>query len=250
MTKAPQHAAVGHPARQRDYPRKNEIVLAAAERVFLERGYGGTSMDEVAERAGVSKRTIYSNFGSKQDLFAAVIATHCAEVLPDALVGVDLQTTDPQPVLCMLATKFLTSIFSKVQVELYQTVVAASRQFPEIGKMMFEGPIMDSQNIFDRFLRIQAGLGHLRFPDLDAAAPQLIALLKTNLHMRLLFHQPASTSRRAIARSAEASVHLFLHGALPRPEAAGPSPVSPGAGKVARAAAAKPVVAKARPRKS
>jgi TetR/AcrR family transcriptional repressor of mexJK operon len=232
MTKAPKRAVAAAPIRQRDYPRKTEIVLAAAERVFLERGYGGTSMDEVAERAGVSKRTIYSNFGSKQDLFAAVIATHCAEVLPDALVGVDLETTNPEPVLCMLATKFLTSIFSKVQVQLYQTVVAASRQFPEIGKMMFEGPIMDSQNIFDRFLRVQAGLGHLRFPDIDNAAPQLIALLKTNQHMRLLFHQPTATSKRAIAQSAEASVHLFLHGAMPRSNGSG----GKGNGATARAA--------------
>ena len=205
-------ASAPRPAGRRAYPRKNEVVLSAAEKVFLERGYGGTSMDEVAERAGVSKRTIYSNFAGKQDLFAAVIHKNCAAVLPSALVGIDLHTADPEPVLCRLATEFLTSIFSGPQVQLYQTVVAAARQFPEIGKMMFDGPILDTQRVFDRFLRAQSELGHLHFPDIGMAAAQLVALLKTNLHMRLLFNQPIPHTKRAIARSAEMSVRLFLQG--------------------------------------
>jgi len=200
--------------RRRAYARKDDIVLEAAERAFLQSGYANTSMDGVAELAGVSKRTVYTNFGSKQDLFAAVIRKRCADVVPRAPDSVDMLGDHPEEVLVKLATSFLRNVFSHPQVELYQTIVAESRQFPEFGRIMFEGPIMQSQRIFDEFLRAQAGLGHLTFPDIDQAAAQLIAILKTNVHMQLLFNQPAATSDREIAKSAAASVHLFLHGAL------------------------------------
>ena len=202
--------------RKRAYPRKNNIVLEAAENCFLEAGYANTSMDTVAERAGVSKRTIYSNFDNKAALFAAVISKRCEDVLLGALDGVNIQTDDPEPVLVALAIRFLTSIFSKEQIQLYQTVVAASRRFPEIGAMMFDGPAMVSQSIFDRFLRAQVELGHMSFPDIDIAAAQLIALLKTNIHMQLLFCVPVRTRKKDIVKSAEASVRLFLNGAMAR----------------------------------
>lgn len=199
--------------RRRAYSRKTDIVLVAAERAFLEAGYANTSMDTVAEQAGVSKRTVYSNFGSKQDLFAAVIRKRCADVLPHALEGIDLATRDPEAALGGLAVAFLKSIFSRPQIELFQTVVAESRQFPEIGRIMFEGPIRESQHPFAKFFRVQAELGQMEFPEIDLAPAQFIALLKTDLHMRLLFNQDRSICDEVIVRSAEASVQLFLKGA-------------------------------------
>ena len=200
----------------RAYLRKSDVVLEAAEKCFLEFGYASTSMDAVAERAGVSKRTIYSNFKSKESLFAAVVRKGCAEVLPDALEDSDLHTDDPEAVLTVLAEKFLTDIYSKPRVQMYQTVVAASRRFPAIGAVMFENSIRRSQEVFDTFLRAQVDIGQLSFPDLNIAAAQLVALLKTDLHVQLLFNQPANISARDIRKSASASVRLFLNGAKAR----------------------------------
>src|SRR5215472_231015 len=49
-------------------------VIAAAEQVFLEAGYGDATMDDVATRAGMSKKTLYQIFPTKEQLFAALIA--------------------------------------------------------------------------------------------------------------------------------------------------------------------------------
>lgn len=218
---APRATGAGAGAQERaprSYVRKSDVVLEAAERAFLQSGFAATSMDMVADLAGVSKRTVYSNFGNKVELFAAVIRKRCASAVPKALDAIDMAAADPEPVLIALATNFLTNIFARPQVELYQTVVAESRQFPEIGKIMVEGPITQSQNTFDQFLRAQADLGNLDFPDIDLAAPQLIALLKTSTHLRLLFNQAAPTSKREIITSATASVRLFLNGASTRPK--------------------------------
>ena len=202
------------PRRRRVYARKNDVVLEAAERAFLARGFSGTSMDEIAELAGVSKRTVYSNFSSKQVLFAAVIRERCAEVLPEE-VDLDQATqADPARTLEALAVRFLTAIYTPAQIALYRTVITEAHSQPEIGRIMFEGPITRSQLVFDGFLRSQVALGRMAFPDVRLAAAQLIAMLKTNLHMQLLFNQPAVVNHTRIARIARASVRLFLHGAL------------------------------------
>ncbi|MFD1189008.1 TetR/AcrR family transcriptional regulator [Phenylobacterium conjunctum] len=52
--------------------RKHQLILEAAVAAFLDNGYSSTSMDEVARRAGVSKRTVYRHFASKADLFEAI----------------------------------------------------------------------------------------------------------------------------------------------------------------------------------
>ncbi len=54
-------------------------LLAAAEEVFAARGFHGASLDEVAEAAGFSKGAVYSNFGSKDELFVAVLRKRMSE---------------------------------------------------------------------------------------------------------------------------------------------------------------------------
>ena len=199
--------------RRRVYARKTDIVLEAAEDAFLEAGFANTSMDTIAERAGVSKRTVYSNFKNKEELFAAVIRKRCAGILPDTLHEDDYETDDPEAALTRMATKFLRGILSKRHVELYQTVVAASRRFPAVGAVMYKGPIEDTHRLVERFLLAQIARGNLVLSDPDVAARQFVALLKTNLQMAALFSQPIRVTKKVIEDSARSSVQLFLYGA-------------------------------------
>ncbi|MBC8142497.1 MAG: TetR/AcrR family transcriptional regulator, partial [Armatimonadetes bacterium] len=52
---------------------RNETILRAAKRAFLYHGYDSVSMDTIAEEAGTTKRTLYNHFGSKEQLFEAVV---------------------------------------------------------------------------------------------------------------------------------------------------------------------------------
>src|SRR5438067_10651894 len=63
------------PIAARDEPvGKAAAVLRAARRAFLASGFGAVSMDAIAREAGVSKATVYAHFGSKEELFGAVVA--------------------------------------------------------------------------------------------------------------------------------------------------------------------------------
>ena len=59
--------------------RNRTAVLDAARRVFLDRGYGGATVDAIAEEAGFSKGVVYSQFGSKADMFMALLEQRIAE---------------------------------------------------------------------------------------------------------------------------------------------------------------------------
>src|ERR1700691_3348416 len=59
--------------------RNRAQLLAAARRVFLERGYYGASVDQIAEQAGFSTGVVYSQFGGKADLFLALLESRIAE---------------------------------------------------------------------------------------------------------------------------------------------------------------------------
>jgi len=59
--------------------RNREVVLGAARRVFLERGYAGATLDAIADEAGFSKGVVYSQFGSKADLFFELLERRVSE---------------------------------------------------------------------------------------------------------------------------------------------------------------------------
>lgn len=198
--------------RNRVYVRKDNEVLAAAERVFMQLGYALTTMDDVAKVADVSKRTIYSNFESKEKLFAEVIRRRCAGVLPDPKVVAKAREAEPAEGLRLLSTAFLKSVMEKPTIELYQTVADAARHQPEVGKMLFDGPIAATRKVFRDYLREQVAIGKLEIDDVDQAAGQLSGLLKADLHMLLVFSQPVSITPKKIAKHVAASIDLFLYG--------------------------------------
>lgn len=196
----------------RVYVRKTAEILQAAEELFLRRGFAATSMVDVAAAAGVAKQTLYSNFASKQDLFAAVIGRRSSVDL--AIPGdLDLDTADLRTALVELATAFLAHIYSPGQVELFRTVVADSRQFPELGELMVKGPFVETPQPISDFLRARTERGELRLDRVEEGTAMFTSLLKSDVHARLLFSQEVDTSAARIRGIAERAVELFLHGA-------------------------------------
>ena len=65
---------VGKTRKKRDISQKRQTILDGAIQVFIEKGYDVASMDTIAEVAGVSKRTIYNHFPSKELLFQSIVA--------------------------------------------------------------------------------------------------------------------------------------------------------------------------------
>src|SRR5450755_2546846 len=67
-------------AEPRRSARKRLAILDAATTIFLRQGYLGTSMDEIAARAGVSKQTVYKHFADKERLFVEIVVANVDEI--------------------------------------------------------------------------------------------------------------------------------------------------------------------------
>jgi len=104
--------------------RRRPELLDAALRLFLEHGYDGTSMQALADEAGVTKPVVYAAFGSKDDLFRALLAREEDRILAEiqgAFADADL--TDPESAL----SKGFTAFFRAVG------------ESPEVYKLIFLG---------------------------------------------------------------------------------------------------------------
>src|SRR5690606_27828391 len=118
---------------------KRAAIIAAATDLFTRSGYGAVSMDAIAAKAGVSKRTVYSHFPGKDVLFAAVMTRHCGVVAGDAWT-MDPEI-EPRQMLIDRGRRFLRLITARESVALFRTVTAEAERFPELGRAFFEtGP--------------------------------------------------------------------------------------------------------------
>ena len=75
MNAPPRPAAPAGPPDERRSTRKRRAMLDAATTAFLRKGYAGTSMDEIAALAAVSKQTVYKHFDSKERLFIEIVTS-------------------------------------------------------------------------------------------------------------------------------------------------------------------------------
>ena len=198
--------------------RSRVAILAAARHAFLNNGYKMSSMELIAEEAGVTKKTVYNHFKNKYRLFAAIVADLCTgeSAVSTTLRSVDVATDPPEVVLHAVAIDFLTSIFSREQIELYRTIVADTRQFPELGKLFFEGPVKHTDKVIGKYLDLLADRGAIHFSSTELATAQFTGMLKANMQMELLFGKRKRVTRKEIEELARSVVEIFLNGASPR----------------------------------
>jgi AcrR family transcriptional regulator len=112
--------------------RKRDVILKAALAAFLQDGYAGSSVNRIAEDAGVSIKTLYRHFDNKDDLFVAVIQTACkASQGADEPPWLDLP---PLEGLTQAGSEHLAFVLSAEQVALYRVVTREAQRFPELGQ--------------------------------------------------------------------------------------------------------------------
>lgn len=139
---------------------KREQIVKAAVKVFLEKGYAGTSMNAVAEEAGVIKATIYSHFKDKQQLFIAII-----EEMTVKKIAIDF--TNPEPILNLCPNDFIDQLTGKFCVLLedpqyhsfFRLLVGESERFPELAESYVRTVILKGMGRASRYFEMHKELG-------------------------------------------------------------------------------------------
>ena len=158
-----------------DNPGKREIILEAAKKVFLEVGFGAASMDAIANKAQVSKQTVYNHFGSKEELFAAMVRDSCDNVtLAFAEAARD---GNPEKTLRAIARHFMGMVFTEDKLAMHRILMAEVPRFPDLGRIFYQsGPAVIRQFLADYF-KEQNRRGTLKVDNPRITAEQFISMV-------------------------------------------------------------------------
>ena len=199
--------------------RKRRAILEAATATFLDHGYLGTSMDEIAAAAGVSKQTVYKHFADKQSLFTEIVTSTvnaAAEPVHDEVARL-AASGDVETDLRDLARRQLAAVMRPELMRLRRLVIGEVNRFPELGRTFFErGPGRTIETLAGAFGRL-AERGELELDDAERAANHFNWLVMSSpINRAMLLGDDGQPTQRELDEHADAGVHAFLAAYRPR----------------------------------
>src|SRR5437867_6025727 len=164
---------------ERRSTRKRRAILEAATKAFLRNGYLGTSMDEIAALAGVSKQTVYTHFADKQRLFTELVLANTERVddLVHDLTDLLREPDDLARDLGELARRYVTSVVQPEVLQLRRLVIGEAGRFPDLARTYYERVPEVMVAELASSLGHLAERGQLRLDDPQVAARHFVALI-------------------------------------------------------------------------
>lgn len=196
LTEVPAVRKRGRPTAAERRAREAQILATALD-VFLQSGFGNSTIEELASAAKVTKRTVYAYFGDKSGLFAAMIK--------DLAAGVSLDAATDDGTLEGLAARIVYRVHSDELVGLHRLVIAESSRFPELARVLYSQG--DARHIARLSEHIRAERGQACVP---LAEPLFSLLLGERHRRRLLGLAPAPSLAQAAAHADAALSWLGL----------------------------------------
>ncbi len=185
---------------------KRTQILEGAVEIFQEEGFSGASMDRIAARAQVSKRTVYNHFESKEVLFRAILDRMSEEVR----LALDITFDPGRPIaeqLLALGWAEGRLLTDPRFMRMARMVMGETLRDPVIAAET--SAKMQHQVVFERFLADAHAAGVLRAPDPKLAAEQFLGLIKTRAFWPVIFSgQPVSRSE--MGTIIDEAVRFFL----------------------------------------
>ena len=204
----------GRPTRE-EAEARDARLLDVATSLFMERGFDGTSIDAVAEAAGVGKPTVYARYRDKRDLFAAVLRGRIRSWLAPVSAAAEAQATETTPksikkTLHELRRHMVAYTLAPEAGALQRILSAQAVQFPELAKLANEEGWLRAVRGVSSILRQSAARGHIKVDDPELAADMFLNLVLG--HCKRLALYGIATDPKTEERHRNAAVDFFLNG--------------------------------------
>lgn len=186
-------------------------IIEVASGFFLSHGYGATSIEAIAQAAGISKRTFYSRFKDKEKLFAAVVHQLVARLRPEhdeqLFIG-----KNREEILLGLASVILKAALKPEALALHRIMVGEAVRFPELAKVMdTEGARLEAVRRIGDLLQLTSPGKKLQRKDAEFAAEQFLDSVVT-VPQRRAIGLGAPMKPAEVERWGKQAVALFLRG--------------------------------------
>jgi len=192
---------------------KRRAVVGAALEVFLENGYAGASMDDIAARAAVSKVTVYKYFADKQGLFIAVVtnAIQQAEKSSQSLVDSLATSVDVEKDLRTFARQHIVLVTQPHLVQMRRMIIAEANRFPDLARTWHHtGPERGHTKLAAQIQQL-ARRGLLQVADPLLAAQHLnYLILSVPVNEAMFTGRDKPYSRQQLHRYADEAVRVFM----------------------------------------
>jgi TetR/AcrR family transcriptional regulator, mexJK operon transcriptional repressor len=200
----------GRPSRE-DAERIGERILEIASALFLDEGYGATSIERVARQARISKRTFYHRFADKAALFGAVVHRLVARLRPSES-QLQLGEGGIAEKLTKLARLILAASLSAEALALHRVILAEATRFPELARTAAtQGAREEAIHLIAGLLEGEARRSGRKLAQSRFVAEQFLQLVVSAPQRRAL-GLGAKMSAADQARWARGAVALFLGG--------------------------------------
>ncbi len=193
---------------------KRRQILDGARKVFMELGFDGASMGEIARAAAVSKGTLYVYFPDKAGLFAAIVEE---EKLEQGKVAFNFDPTrDVDTTLSEFGRAYVALLCRPGGGSAMRTVMAIAERMPELGSRFYTNVIFHTVNRFAAYLEARAALGDLVIDDYQLAASQFMQMCQATLFQAFIFQASPSPSPERIATVVDSAMHVFFAAYRPK----------------------------------
>ena len=198
-------------APRRVRPATRDRILEAATRIFVENGFNGASVDEIAARSGVSKPTVYSHFDSKEKLFVDILNGVC-DRFSELIFEPGIETEPLEAVLLRIADRYTRTVLQADIVALHRLFVAEAARFPAPSRRYFEVGPERVHRTLAAFFASRMARGEIRKSDPLVMADLFAALVLGPMRARQLFGLDKKPNWKRIAAYNREAITLFIDG--------------------------------------
>jgi AcrR family transcriptional regulator len=187
---------------------KRRQILDGARKVFLNLGFDGASMGEIARSAGVSKGTIYVYFADKSRLFEAIVEE---EQLEQGKLAFNLDPArDVETTLREFGRAYIQVLCRPGGGSAVRTVMAIAERMPDVGRRFYEHVLEKTISRLAEYLRVHVKPGDLAIDDCQLAASQFIEMCKATLFLPFVFQAAPAPSAKRIEEVVDSATRMFL----------------------------------------
>ena len=196
-----------HPFGEEDSSKRRQI-LDGARKVFMDLGFDGASMNEIARAAGVSKGTLYVYFADKSRLFEAIVED---EALEKGKIAYNLDPRrDVETTLREFGQTYIGSICRPGGGSSIRTVMAIAERMPDVGRRFYENVLAKSIDRLADYLQAHVQPNDLTIHDCQLAAAQFMQMCQATLFQPFIFQAAPAPSAERIARVVASATRMFL----------------------------------------
>ena len=173
---------------------KREAILEAASRAFFDHGYAATAIEHVASEAGVSKVTVYNQFGDKRGLFTAAVEAECERMRATFAVQPAPSGTLRQR-LTAIGEAMMAFLSRPEMVQFERRIAAETEHEPAIGAAFLAAGPHRMKAAFSGLLVAMQEAGEVEIDDIDLAVEQFASMCKGMGDLERRFGHPSDPQR-------------------------------------------------------